>query len=785
MSAAPKIPENKKGTPLPAQVWVKKTEVKYLNPNYKSKKSNPSATKKNYHPFNCGLINPATFELRNYWECARCQYFKMCKRCDGMSFREDGQPMNADKSKQNKERDKKKLDELEKQSRNSAAAPAASASAAYGSSASASSGSAAAAPVPFQEKSQTDDKKVYVSVTRIHKYPHCGTLKDFKEMSYRLVQDSNIPLCHCMNQDKRNLKEATPAQVKEAKKQDVQKCLSQPGKREEYNAKGREVYSVKKLDTEYMNKKRETGKKADAQPQRIQKKKDWAKANKPLIIGYMRASRIKHAEKRKASSKVYESTPQRKQSKKEYAAANRDKRRASSSKWYYANLVRAREISRLSAHAWRQTEVGKKWMKDYKNTIEYQLSVVMKSAADRKSSMTREDFKEIIEAPCFYCNEHVSTEGEIYYHGVDRIDSECGYEPGNCVPCCGMCNFMKGELNVYDFFQQCINVASNFKHFFTQLNSAWVATNENILVPVYGEPTTPVSLAEYKYRAKKHGIEFSISDELFYELLESDCYYCGRTSDPNHLNGIDRLDSNCGYTDANVEACCTACNYMKNSFDVNIFVWMSCVITTRWVKWMSDVEDMDDVSLIFTAKTEDVVFNSDFKQPKKPKNIVKKRKTDEDTKAEMNITSLINMNRTKRQKVEQEEPEPESDESESESESESDDPQSECDASESDSESDAEKSMLDTKSKLEDQLREINSALRKKNQEAAKKEKESRTTPMTEEEKARQKKEKGRMYEANRKPRPPRKDTRVGRVRQNKEKDREAQRKRRAAKKDK
>lgn len=58
-----------------------------------------------------------------------------------------------------------------------------------------------------------------------------------------------------------------------------------------------------------------------------------------------------------------------------------------------------------------------------------------------------EYFEELIVQNCHYCG---LTGG-----GVDRIDSDEGYIPGNCFPCCGQCNRMKGAYPYNDFIQRC------------------------------------------------------------------------------------------------------------------------------------------------------------------------------------------------------------------------------------------------------------------------------------------------------------------------------------------
>lgn len=65
---------------------------------------------------------------------------------------------------------------------------------------------------------------------------------------------------------------------------------------------------------------------------------------------------------------------------------------------------------------------------------------------------------------CWYCG--VSRRVEVL--GLDRLDSQRGYEPDNCVPCCGSCNFMKSDLapdtfvdRVFAVHQQLQSVQSN------------------------------------------------------------------------------------------------------------------------------------------------------------------------------------------------------------------------------------------------------------------------------------------------------------------------------------
>lgn len=63
----------------------------------------------------------------------------------------------------------------------------------------------------------------------------------------------------------------------------------------------------------------------------------------------------------------------------------------------------------------------------------------------------------------------------------------------------------------------------------------------------------------YQRNAAKKGLEFSISFDEFSILKNGKCRYCGS----NDEIGIDRIDSNKGYSIDNAAPCCRACNQMK------------------------------------------------------------------------------------------------------------------------------------------------------------------------------------------------------------------------------
>ena len=78
----------------------------------------------------------------------------------------------------------------------------------------------------------------------------------------------------------------------------------------------------------------------------------------------------------------------------------------------------------------------------------------------------------------------------------------------------------------------------------------------------------------YKNRCKTKEREWNLTDDEALELFRSDCYYCGiepkqakrshSHKEPFLYNGIDRIDSDKGYTTDNALPCCGTCNSMKS-----------------------------------------------------------------------------------------------------------------------------------------------------------------------------------------------------------------------------
>jgi hypothetical protein len=87
-----------------------------------------------------------------------------------------------------------------------------------------------------------------------------------------------------------------------------------------------------------------------------------------------------------------------------------------------------------------------------------------------------------------------------------------------------------------------------------------------------------------KFIRTKNGKHSDISFVEYSKLISlNSCYYCGGIL-PETGHGLDRIDSNKGYTLKNVRPCCTICNISKRTMTTKEFsTWVNKV----YVHWSS------------------------------------------------------------------------------------------------------------------------------------------------------------------------------------------------------
>jgi len=86
----------------------------------------------------------------------------------------------------------------------------------------------------------------------------------------------------------------------------------------------------------------------------------------------------------------------------------------------------------------------------------------------------------------------------------------------------------------------------------------------------------------YKRNAKYRNLDFKLSPEHFFELIEQTCVYCGQepsniqkvewNDDIVYYSGLDRVNNDVGYLKENVVPCCITCNKGKRDMSKDCFL---------------------------------------------------------------------------------------------------------------------------------------------------------------------------------------------------------------------
>ncbi len=109
---------------------------------------------------------------------------------------------------------------------------------------------------------------------------------------------------------------------------------------------------------------------------------------------------------------------------------------------------------------------------------------------------------------------------------------------------------------------------------------------ENNTLPNNEGPKREI-MRQYDTHAKRRNLEFNLSEHEFFNLIESDCYYCGlppqNSNRGRHIKGfkytgVDRVDNSKGYSVSNCVPCCHKCNDSKKNYTIN-----------EWMQWIDRV----------------------------------------------------------------------------------------------------------------------------------------------------------------------------------------------------
>jgi hypothetical protein len=276
-------------------------------------------------------------------------------------------------------------------------------------------------------------------------------------------------------------------------------------------------------------------------------------------------------EDRTESYKKYEAKPERKAAKKQWSKDHPDK------VYEYYTSFRARKLNEDPAtYREKQAEYARNWrdkhpeeMKELNEEKRYNVNIAYsfyRYCANEKNynfKLTIDEFKDIIKQRCYYCN-HFEVNRLM---GIDRTDSSIGYSKDNIVPCCKTCNMMKNTLNKETFILMCVHITTKN-----------MILNHGLFPEVFNNHYNK-NYCEYMNRAlHKKNIEFELTKKEFNRISNLPCYVCGKEPNDNHVNGIDRIDNDIGYTGENSLPCCGDCNYLKKDLNHDIFLYKCAFI---------------------------------------------------------------------------------------------------------------------------------------------------------------------------------------------------------------
>jgi hypothetical protein len=213
-------------------------------------------------------------------------------------------------------------------------------------------------------------------------------------------------------------------------------------------------------------------------------------------------------------------------------------------------------------------------------TIQRYYNRYQRSALEKKYSfnISLPDFKKLIKLNCHYCGmppiDTVNLYGRyLVCNGIDRKNPDVGYESHNIITCCRYCNYSKGSLQYEEFLK---HVDKIYQYF---LGEGGVSFPGIFIDPRYYH--TIFSIVSSRGTKKNITYQLGISDTI--KMVTSSCFYCGGgfstviTVNPLknihlHINGIDRIDSDKGYTLENSVPCCKVCNFLKRDYEFLFFL---------------------------------------------------------------------------------------------------------------------------------------------------------------------------------------------------------------------
>jgi len=263
-------------------------------------------------------------------------------------------------------------------------------------------------------------------------------------------------------------------------------------------------------------------------------------------------------ERRNELARKNEAKPERKEVKKEWAENNYEKVALKTMNYRQRKMEEDQEgylaNNAEQAKKWRENNPEKmiESNENKKNSKEINYSNYKRNAEYKNLdfNVSFEEYSIIVTKECHYCGV-VQEKG---FNGIDRKDQSVGYIVDNCVSCCKMCNYMKGSTCEEVFIKRA-------EHILT-----FQGKIQGNLYPECFANHKSGCYSDYRRRALKKQLDFLITPDDYNLIIKKDCFMCGKKSDQQHQNGIDRMDNTKGYILENINACCCECNLIKKDY---------------------------------------------------------------------------------------------------------------------------------------------------------------------------------------------------------------------------
>lgn len=533
----PNDPNSTKDNILKAYVEIKALE------NARRRDPNKIVKMPAYHKYNCNNFTIGSYCANDIKECINLG-FTECERCEKSNI-VDGNFLHNKTSSAAQQKLQKISDDLEMKSK-------------------------------YLESlsDYKDEHYVFynVSKNKIHKLKKCRKTIIIRVLE-EVIRNKNPEKCSCF--DMLDLSKLTKEEKKEV--QAKRKAAWYINNQDKILEKAREDHKIRKAnDPDYVFRKQESNHKNAEKASTKIRKANYNQEHPEIAKKADKKYKESHGPDIRARNRDAEATDKRKAQHKLWRQNNKDLCKAYTQKWIDKNPERYKAIQKVCFQRWYNSERGKRYMEEYRQSMETRIRSFRQTLNPRDKTaddtITNDLIKRMLDAPCAYCGDPPQNfDGITYYNGIDRVDNKIDYTMDNVVTSCSMCNYMKFTYNVNDFIQGCINISLQNSNILQQLDSKWFE-NDCPLEIVYNDAlNSPGNYQTYKSKKKK---KFELTPNEFEKMQKENCSYCNRSAP----SGIDRIDSSSFYKVQNCTPCCSLCNRMKNSYDVDLFIIQCCKI---------------------------------------------------------------------------------------------------------------------------------------------------------------------------------------------------------------